>query len=79
MLERSGHVADVAAYDAAAGDFEAMQAAISDGFLEALTAVGDQDAVRAGLERYRHAGATSPCIGPIPKTDFEATLRAGID
>jgi hypothetical protein len=34
--------------------------------------------VRAGVERYRAAGATSPCIGPIPKTDFEATLRVGI-
>ena len=30
------------------------------------------------LERYRAAGATSPCVGPIPRTDFEATLRAGI-
>jgi hypothetical protein len=26
----------------------------------------------------RDAGASSPCIGPISKTDFEATLRAGI-
>ena len=54
-----------------------MQAAISDGFLEELTAVGDETAVQAGLERYRSAGATSPCIGPIARTDFEATLRAG--
>ena len=53
-----------------------MQAAISDDFLAMLTAVGDEDAVRAGVERYRDAGATSPCVGPIPKTDFEATLRA---
>jgi hypothetical protein len=22
------------------------------------------------------AGVTSPCVGPIAKTDFEATLRA---
>jgi hypothetical protein len=54
-----------------------MQAAISDAFVEELTAVGDDDAVKAGLDRYRAAGATSPCLGPIPKTDFEATLRAG--
>ena len=53
-----------------------MQAAISDEFLSILTAVGDEDAVRAGVERYAEAGATSPCVGPIPKTDFEATLRA---
>jgi probable F420-dependent oxidoreductase len=78
MIERSGFGADIEGYDGAAGDLEAMQAAISEDFLEQLTAVGDETAVRAALERYSAAGATSPCIGPIPKTDFEATLRAGI-
>jgi alkanesulfonate monooxygenase SsuD/methylene tetrahydromethanopterin reductase-like flavin-dependent oxidoreductase (luciferase family) len=78
MLERSGFESDIAAFDAAGGDVDAMQAAISEGFLEALTAVGDEAAVHAGLGRYRAAGATSPCLGPIPKTDFEATLRIGI-
>jgi hypothetical protein len=34
--------------------------------------------VRAGVERYRAAGATSPCVGPIGKTDFDATLEAAI-
>ena len=76
MIERSGFAADVERYDAAAGDVEAMQAAISDDFLRALTAVGDADGVRAGVDRYLEAGATSPCVGPIPGTDFEATLRA---
>ncbi|HVE68394.1 MAG TPA: LLM class flavin-dependent oxidoreductase [Solirubrobacteraceae bacterium] len=78
MIERSGFEDDVAAFDAAAaqGDPEAMGAAISDEFLELLTAVGDEDGVRAGVARYREAGAVSPCVGPIPKTDFEATLRA---
>jgi F420-dependent oxidoreductase-like protein len=78
MLERSGFDAEIAAFDAAAGDVEKMGAAISERFLSQLTAVGDAAAVGAGLERYRAAGATSPCVGPIPKTDFEATLRAGI-
>jgi alkanesulfonate monooxygenase SsuD/methylene tetrahydromethanopterin reductase-like flavin-dependent oxidoreductase (luciferase family) len=78
MLERSGFGAEIAAFDAAAGDVEQMQAAISERFLEQLTAVGDEDAVRAGIGRYRAAGASTPCVGPIPKTDFEATLRAGI-
>lgn len=78
MLERSGFEADIAAFDAAGGDVDAMQRAISEGFLEQLTAVGDESAVHAGLDRYRAAGATSPCLGPIPKTDFEATLRIGI-
>jgi len=32
--------------------------------------------VRDGVRRYLEAGATSPCVGPIPRTDFEATLRA---
>jgi alkanesulfonate monooxygenase SsuD/methylene tetrahydromethanopterin reductase-like flavin-dependent oxidoreductase (luciferase family) len=78
MIERSGFGADIAGYDAASGDFDAMGAAISEDFLDQLTAVGDQDAVRAGIDRYRRAGASSPSIGPIPKTDFEATLKIGI-
>jgi alkanesulfonate monooxygenase SsuD/methylene tetrahydromethanopterin reductase-like flavin-dependent oxidoreductase (luciferase family) len=77
MLERSGFEAEVAAYDAAGGDLEQMQSAISGEFLSALTAVGEAEDVRAGIARYADAGATSPCVGPIPRTDFEATLRAG--
>jgi alkanesulfonate monooxygenase SsuD/methylene tetrahydromethanopterin reductase-like flavin-dependent oxidoreductase (luciferase family) len=79
MIERTGFESDIAAYDAAAGDLEAMQAAISDGFLEELTAVGEDTGVRDGLERYRAAGASSPCLGPIPRTDFASTLRAGVE
>jgi F420-dependent oxidoreductase-like protein len=77
MLERSGFGEDIARFDAAAGDVDAMQAAISDDFLAALTAVGDDEAVRAGLDGYAEAGATSPALGPIPRTDFEGALRAG--
>jgi F420-dependent oxidoreductase-like protein len=78
MLERSGFGADIERFDEAAGtgDADAMQAAISDEFLGVLTAVGDAEGVRAALDRYAAAGATSPCVGPIAKTDFEATLRA---
>ena len=78
MIERSGFEADIAAFDEAAakGDPEAVGAAISDDYLELLTAVGDEESVRAGVARYAGAGSTSPCVGPIPKTDFEATLRA---
>jgi alkanesulfonate monooxygenase SsuD/methylene tetrahydromethanopterin reductase-like flavin-dependent oxidoreductase (luciferase family) len=78
MIERTGFGDDIAAYDAAAGDLDAMQAAISDGFLSELTAVGDPGQVKSGLARYRDAGATSPCVGPIAKTDFAATLHAGV-
>jgi alkanesulfonate monooxygenase SsuD/methylene tetrahydromethanopterin reductase-like flavin-dependent oxidoreductase (luciferase family) len=78
MLERSGFGEDIAAYDEAAarGDGEAMQAAISERFLRELYAIGSPDDVRAGLARYQYAGANAPCVGPIAKTDFEATLRA---
>ena len=39
--------------------------------------LANADTVRAGIQRYRDAGATSPCLGPISKTDFAATLEAG--
>ena len=76
MLERSGFGRDVARFDRASGDLEDMQRAISTEFLDVLTAVGEEDGVRAGVQRYVDAGVTSPCVGPIPRTDFEATLRA---
>jgi F420-dependent oxidoreductase-like protein len=78
MLDRSGFGDALAGFDEAAGrgDAEAMQAAIPERFLEVLTAVGPGEGVRAGIERYREAGVTSPCVGPIARTDFEATLRA---
>jgi probable F420-dependent oxidoreductase len=77
MIDRSGFGADLERFDAAAaaGDGDAMQAAISDGFLDGLTAVGDDDAVRAGVRRYADAGVTLPCVGPIARTDVEQTLR----
>ncbi len=78
MIERSGFGADIEAFDAAAGDMQRMRAAISDAFLEELAAVGDRDAVRAGVERYRAAGAGSPCVGAISGSDFQSTLKAAI-
>jgi F420-dependent oxidoreductase-like protein len=76
MIERSGFGDALETFDAAGGDYEAMQAAIPAEFLELLTAVGDESQVRAGIERYQAAGTTSPGVGPIPKTDFDATLHA---
>ena len=75
MLERSGFGEEIEAFDAAAGDFAKMRASISDRFLGVLTAVGDEDAVRAGIERYAEAGTTLPCVSPV--SNAEATLRAG--
>lgn len=78
MIERSGFGAEIAAYDAAGGDLPLMKAAISDAFLEHLAAIGGSAELRAGVERYRSAGVSSPCIGPVARTDFDATLRAAI-
>jgi F420-dependent oxidoreductase-like protein len=61
MIERSGFPTDAGAPDE---------------FLERLAAIGDTEAARAAVDRYRGAGATSPCVGPVPKTDFERTLEA---
>jgi alkanesulfonate monooxygenase SsuD/methylene tetrahydromethanopterin reductase-like flavin-dependent oxidoreductase (luciferase family) len=78
MLERSGFGEDISAFDSAmqSGDVGGAKAGISDHFLDLLTAIGSEDEVRAGVERYAEAGTTSPCIGPVPRTDFEATLVA---
>jgi F420-dependent oxidoreductase-like protein len=61
MIERSGFPTDAGAPDE---------------FLDRLAAIGDPDTARASVKRYQEAGATSPCVGPIPKTDFERTLEA---
>ncbi|MBV9196363.1 MAG: LLM class flavin-dependent oxidoreductase [Solirubrobacterales bacterium] len=76
MLERSGFGEDIAAFDAAEGDLERMRAAISEEFLATLTAIGDEHALRQGVERYARAGVTLPCVGAVPMTDFDAMLRS---
>lgn len=63
MIERSGFEEEV----------EAAQA--SDRFIDSLSAIGSPEDVVAGVQRYLEAGATSPCVGAIPKTDFGATLE----
>jgi F420-dependent oxidoreductase-like protein len=78
MLERSGYEEDVRGFDRGmeTGDHEAAVAAISDRFLSALGAIGDADEAAASLRRYRDAGASSPCVGGIARTNFDATLEA---
>jgi len=78
MIERSGFDADVRLFDEAIerGDTGAATGAISDGFLENLAAIGPPDIAAAAVERYREAGATSPCIGAVPGTDFVDALEA---
>ncbi len=76
MLERSGFGADIAAFDRAMQENgpQAAAAAISDRFIASLAAIGPESEARAAVERYQRAGATVPCVGPIPGTDFQATL-----
>jgi len=60
MIERSGFEPDIEK---------------ADGFIDTLAAIGTAEQATAVIDRYLDAGATSPGIGPIAKTDFEATLR----
>jgi F420-dependent oxidoreductase-like protein len=78
MLERSGFGEDLAAFDEGvqAGDMERAVAGLSDRLLDALGGIGSADDVRAAVERYKAAGTTSPCIGAVPGTDFDAALEA---
>src|SRR5215208_2690452 len=78
MIERAGFGADIEAFDATMkeGDPQAAAAQISDGYLETLAAIGTAEEATASIDRYLEAGATSPGVGPVPRTDFEATLRA---
>jgi hypothetical protein len=81
MLERSGFGQEIEAFDAgiAAGDVERAKEGLSERMLDSIAGIGDADAVRAAVERYREGGAISPCLGGIPGTDFEATLEAAAE
>ena len=78
MLERSGFADDIAGFDRGMreGGPDEATATISDRFLQTLAAVGSAEEASAAVRRYRDAGATSPCIGAIPQTDFDVTLEA---
>jgi alkanesulfonate monooxygenase SsuD/methylene tetrahydromethanopterin reductase-like flavin-dependent oxidoreductase (luciferase family) len=78
MIERSGYGEEIAAFDDAMGrgDNAAAAAAISDRFLHQLAGIGSAADVEAAVRRYLDAGASSPCLGGVPKTDFDRTLKA---
>ena len=61
MIERSGFEPDLEK---------------ADPFISTLAAIGTADEAKAVIDSYFEAGATSPGVGPIARTDFEATLRA---
>jgi alkanesulfonate monooxygenase SsuD/methylene tetrahydromethanopterin reductase-like flavin-dependent oxidoreductase (luciferase family) len=77
MLERSGFGDDIAGFDEgmARNDNEAAVGAISDRFLQTLAAIGSAEEAEASVRRYQEAGTTSPCLGGVPGTDFDATLE----
>lgn len=76
MFDAAAFGKDLAAYDAAAPDVEAQKRAISEEFVEALCALGGERDVRAGIDRYRTAGATNPLVSAVAGSDFAPTLRA---
>jgi alkanesulfonate monooxygenase SsuD/methylene tetrahydromethanopterin reductase-like flavin-dependent oxidoreductase (luciferase family) len=76
MFEAAAFGKDIAAYDSAAPDREAQKQAISEEFVDALCALGDERDVRAGIDRYRAGGATNPLVSAVAGSDFTATLRA---
>jgi alkanesulfonate monooxygenase SsuD/methylene tetrahydromethanopterin reductase-like flavin-dependent oxidoreductase (luciferase family) len=49
---------------------------VSDRFLASLAAIGTPEEAVATVRRYAEAGATSPCVGVISKTDFDTTLES---
>ncbi|MEA2366454.1 MAG: hypothetical protein QOI32_1966 [Thermoleophilaceae bacterium] len=48
----------------------------TDEFLDLLGAIGTPDVAAASVRRYADSGASSPCLGGITGTDFDATLEA---
>jgi len=75
MFLTAGYGGDVAAYDTATGDHARQLAAISDGFVCDLCAIGDAGSMTKALDRFRSAGATNVMITNIRGTDFSATMR----
>jgi F420-dependent oxidoreductase-like protein len=67
-----------------AGGFrdELERGEVSDRMLHELAGIGDRDAIRAAVERYRAAGVTLPTLNPMAKSagsvGVEATLEAAI-
>jgi alkanesulfonate monooxygenase SsuD/methylene tetrahydromethanopterin reductase-like flavin-dependent oxidoreductase (luciferase family) len=78
MLEASGFADELAAFDAgmAEGDVEKAKAGLSDRMLGELAGIGDKDELHSAVRRYQDAGVTSPGIGGLPGTDFDAAIQA---
>jgi alkanesulfonate monooxygenase SsuD/methylene tetrahydromethanopterin reductase-like flavin-dependent oxidoreductase (luciferase family) len=81
MLEASGFADDLAEFDAgmADGDIERAKAGLSDAMIAELAGIGGRDDVHAAIRRYQDAGVTSPGVGGIADTDFDAGLEAAAE
>src|ERR1044072_8857662 len=77
MLEASGFTDEIAAFDAgmAEGDVEKAKAGLSDRMLNELAGIGGKEDLHAAVKRYQDAGTTSPGIGGLPGTDFDAAIE----
>jgi hypothetical protein len=60
----------------AAGDLDRAKAGLSDRMLAELAGIGTAGDVQAAVRRYLDAGAVSPGIGGLPRTDFDAALES---
>ena len=81
MLEASGFDEELAAFDSgmAGGDVEAAKAGLSDRMLDEVAGVGGRDEVQGAVRRYRDAGVSSPAVGGLPGTDFDAGIEVAAE
>jgi F420-dependent oxidoreductase-like protein len=68
--------------DASGFQAELERGEVSEGMLNELSGIGDAEAVRGAIARYRAAGVTLPAVGPMSKATgavgVEETLEAAI-
>jgi alkanesulfonate monooxygenase SsuD/methylene tetrahydromethanopterin reductase-like flavin-dependent oxidoreductase (luciferase family) len=68
---------DLAGFEQELADFdERGPSGISDRFIDRLAAIGSAEDAVTTVGSYKEAGAGSPCVGGIAKTDFDGTLEA---
>jgi alkanesulfonate monooxygenase SsuD/methylene tetrahydromethanopterin reductase-like flavin-dependent oxidoreductase (luciferase family) len=77
MFSAAGYESELHEYDNA-DDHDAQEKAISEEFIAALCAIGDDVEARATIDRYRAAGATNPILTAVGGTDFTQSLRVAI-
>ena len=68
--------------DASGFQAELERGEVSDGMVNELAGIGDAEAVREAVARYRTAGVTLPAVGPMSRATgavgVEETLEAAI-